>query len=617
MIIYKIYLYNNDVIPEKYIDNITKYEHLLDIDYYNWHNLPSEDLLQNNYNMFQYQRKSRRYNYILAIDDTIDEVIGTLVFILPSESNNPQSYFDSIAKKNIFFAYFYIDEQYRNLGIGTIMLNILSEYIKNAGCSALQMKVDIPNKNAYRFYERLGYKPLFSEMHLNTFDTGVIPAKEYELNSYICDRIKNSIINKLSLFNNNYTLNEILKHICYRFDSNQMKCANIDDNYMIYHTNGYGFNNIDDIFANNNDLITYNKIIRAFNALSRANDISRIIIEVPYNEVPFFKKLNFFEAITNMIKKFCNETIIENEHLPEITSSSIRQSNGLYDPRGLFSTEFFGAERSRKWNTMFGKLVIPHPVIHPAIYYIIKRNISYLLRWIKLDIGFVQEDNQLILTNVSNNYKFAGIVDLYQNSRLICDALIKTKKFETETARKILGYIVQRNIPIFTSNVIVMPPGYRPVNGDARASSSNDNTDDNKNYIKLIDEINILKSAMQSKDKMLINRILISIQEYYAILFDSMVNKCKGKTGLIRSQILSKNADFSGRAVIVVDPLIRPSQIGVPRNMLIKLFYPWIIHFINNNNEYKSALKQCGVEPNISNMYNIINSNLFEKKIEN
>ena len=122
------------------------------------------------------------------------------------------------------------------------------------------------------------------------------------------------------------------------------------------------------------------------------------------------------------IDKYCKETIIDRRTLPEITSTSLKQSNGLYDPRGLFSMEFFGQENSSTWRTMFAKIVIPHPVIHPAIFYIINRRVSYLLKWINLDFGFIKDpenEGGLIFTNAVNKYDYCGLSDLYSHSALI------------------------------------------------------------------------------------------------------------------------------------------------------------------------------------------------------
>lgn len=311
------------------------------------------------------------------------------------------------------------------------------------------------------------------------------------------------------------------------------------------------------------------------------------------------------------IDKWCKETIINKSYIPEITSSSIKLSNGTYDPNGLFSTDIFGQERSTTWKNQFAKIVLPHPVIHPAVFYIINRRISYLLKWINLEIGYVWRDNVLTLTNSINNFDYCGIIDLYQNSQIVCDALLRSGYFETETAKTILARIVDRKIPIFTSNIIILPPIFRPEDDSADANG----IVINKVYTKIIDEVNVLKSSMSGKDKILINRILVNIQNLYNQLFTAMIGKIKGKTGLVRAAMLGKNADFSGRAVIVGDPYIKPSQLGVPRTMLIKLFYPWIINKIITNPELMKILQNLGVACNVANLFNLINTDIFEKNI--
>lgn len=315
------------------------------------------------------------------------------------------------------------------------------------------------------------------------------------------------------------------------------------------------------------------------------------------------------------IDKFCEETIIDRKYLPEITSTSIKQSNGIYDPRGLFSQDYFGQENSGTWKTMFGKIVIPHPVIHPAIFYIINRRVSHLLKWINLDYGFIKNPDikgGLILTNQVNKYEYCGISDLYSNSKLICDNLLQTEKFETLSAKTILARIVDRKIPVFVRHVIVMPPAYRA----PEQKISSDQDDINKFYVKILDEINILKSSLGSKDKILSNRILSNIQLLYNQLFESMINKIKGKTGLVRGALLGKNSDFSGRGVIVPDPLIKPSQLGIPRTMLIRLFYPWIINYIITHKEVAEELQKLGVQVNIARLFELINRELFETNMK-
>ena len=51
----------------------------------------------------------------------------------------------------------------------------------------------------------------------------------------------------------------------------------------------------------------------------------------------------------------------------------------------------------------------------------------------------------------------------------------------------------------------------------------------------------------------------------------------KGKQGRFRQNLLGKRVDYSGRSVIVVGPELRLHQCGLPQNMALELFKPFII----------------------------------------
>jgi DNA-directed RNA polymerase subunit beta' len=51
----------------------------------------------------------------------------------------------------------------------------------------------------------------------------------------------------------------------------------------------------------------------------------------------------------------------------------------------------------------------------------------------------------------------------------------------------------------------------------------------------------------------------------------------KGKQGRFRQNLLGKRVDYSGRSVIVVGPELQLHQCGLPKNMALELFKPFII----------------------------------------
>jgi DNA-directed RNA polymerase subunit beta' len=74
----------------------------------------------------------------------------------------------------------------------------------------------------------------------------------------------------------------------------------------------------------------------------------------------------------------------------------------------------------------------------------------------------------------------------------------------------------------------------------------------------------------------------------------SLSDIIEGKQGRFRQNLLGKRVDYSGRSVIVVGPKLKIYQCGLPREMAIELFQPFVIHrLIKNNhvNNIKAAKK--------------------------
>ena len=62
----------------------------------------------------------------------------------------------------------------------------------------------------------------------------------------------------------------------------------------------------------------------------------------------------------------------------------------------------------------------------------------------------------------------------------------------------------------------------------------------------------------------------------------SLSHSLKGKQGRFRQNLLGKRVDFSGRSVIAVGPDLKMYQCGIPREMAINLFKPFVINEIVN-----------------------------------
>jgi len=71
----------------------------------------------------------------------------------------------------------------------------------------------------------------------------------------------------------------------------------------------------------------------------------------------------------------------------------------------------------------------------------------------------------------------------------------------------------------------------------------------------------------------------------------SLSSQLKGKQGRFRQNLLGKRVDYSGRSVIAVGPTLNMDQCGIPREMAISLFKPFIAGYLMSKG-YASTRKQ-------------------------
>jgi DNA-directed RNA polymerase subunit beta' len=60
----------------------------------------------------------------------------------------------------------------------------------------------------------------------------------------------------------------------------------------------------------------------------------------------------------------------------------------------------------------------------------------------------------------------------------------------------------------------------------------------------------------------------------------SLSDMLKGKQGRFRQNLLGKRVDYSGRSVIVVGPKLKIDQCGIPKQMALELFKPFVISWL-------------------------------------
>ena len=172
------------------------------------------------------------------------------------------------------------------------------------------------------------------------------------------------------------------------------------------------------------------------------------------------------------------------------------------------------------------------------------------------------------------------------------------------------GKVANRPEWMVLSYIPVIPPELRPLvplEGGRFATS-----DLNDLYRRVIIRNNRLKRLIDIKaPEVILRNEKRMLQESVDALFDnsrrgsavrsdnnrplkSLSDMLKGKQGRFRQNLLGKRVDYSGRSVIVVGPELKLHQCGLPKDMAVELFKPFIIRKLierGHNKTVKSARK--------------------------
>jgi DNA-directed RNA polymerase subunit beta' len=151
----------------------------------------------------------------------------------------------------------------------------------------------------------------------------------------------------------------------------------------------------------------------------------------------------------------------------------------------------------------------------------------------------------------------------------------------------------------------VIPPDLRPMvqlDGGRFATS-----DLNDLYRRVINRNNRLRKLQELKaPEIIVRNEKRMLQESVDALIDngrrgkavlgagnrplkSLTDLLRGKKGRFRQNLLGKRVDYSGRSVIVIGPSLKIYQCGLPKQMALELFKPFVMH----------KLVETGLTPNV------------------
>ncbi len=178
---------------------------------------------------------------------------------------------------------------------------------------------------------------------------------------------------------------------------------------------------------------------------------------------------------------------------------------------------------------------------------------------------------------------------------VIQDGKGQKKQRATKRLKVIEALRTTRNKPasMVLEAIPVIPPDLRPMvqlDGGRFATS-----DLNDLYRRVINRNNRLKRLLDlGAPEIIVNNEKRMLQEAVDALFDngrrgrpvtgpgnrplkSLSDMLKGKQGRFRQNLLGKRVDYSGRSVIVVGPTLRMNQCGLPKQMALELFKPFVM----------------------------------------
>ncbi len=190
-------------------------------------------------------------------------------------------------------------------------------------------------------------------------------------------------------------------------------------------------------------------------------------------------------------------------------------------------------------------------------------------------------------------------LDLEEEASQLREELQETRsetKFKRLSNRLKLveSFIASGNNPewMILTNLPVLPPDLRPLvplDGGRFATS-----DLNDLYRRVINRNNRLQRLLELEaPDIIVRNEKRMLQESVDSLLDngrrgraisgankrplkSLADMIKGKQGRFRQNLLGKRVDYSGRSVIVVGPTLRLHQCGLPKQMALELFKPFI-----------------------------------------
>lgn len=253
--------------------------------------------------------------------------------------------------------------------------------------------------------------------------------------------------------------------------------------------------------------------------------------------------------------------------LKPVTTTEYFSKPGEFHPDGLFSEIIFGPEESKERKTTFSYIDLNAEVIHPSAYMLLIQLDRKLELLISAQETFSVDSNGMLYEDPDGKTGISAFKEFFSEIKL---------RGGTANRDKFVNKVTEayKDNTLFINLIPVIPPIQRDMYQDQKGLWIIDPLNDY--YVALIRRASQIKSA--GKSGTLYDLLNYELQKS-VINHDNYIRKLiQKKSGLIRSQMLGKRTDFSGRSVITPGPDLKVNEIGIPLRMAVSIFEPFIIH---------------------------------------
>lgn len=295
-------------------------------------------------------------------------------------------------------------------------------------------------------------------------------------------------------------------------------------------------------------------------------------------------------------KTFC-------EDLEEITSLKLFDKR-KYHPNGLFSEQIFGPVKnytcqcgnyygasksggkcslchvdiinSDVRRTRFAKIKLPLPVVNPLFYDLL---VEIGGRSLKSCIDELMRNEKSCLYMDGDEYIVSSDIDKLKDGteywertdaiyKLVHDMAVSLSEEGLEPWKIILNDIDS----LLLDYVIVLPPDLRPSSSMSGGKHLMDKI--NRYYTQILTKKEAMKDTTSDiiRDRKIYYTYFKQLQRDVIELYVKILEKMAKKEGLIRGNILGKRVDFSGRAVIIPEPVLEITECALPYVMILEMF---------------------------------------------